>query len=50
MGAYLPSTLVDARAGNQLEIEPIWAEPLRRAQTAGIHTPDLTELYKRLKL
>lgn len=49
MGAYLPSTLVDARAGNLLEIEPIWGEPLRRAQVSGIHAPHLTDLYKRLK-
>jgi len=48
MGAYLPSTLVDARAESPLEIEPIWGEPLRRAQVSGIHAPQLTELYKRL--
>jgi len=48
MGAYLPSTLVDARAGNLLEIEPIWGEPLRRAQASGVHAPHLTELYRRL--
>ena len=49
MGAYLPSTLVDARAGNLLEIEPIWGEPLRRAQALCIHAPNLAELYRRLK-
>lgn len=49
MGAYLPSTLVDARAGNPLEIEPIWGEPLRRAKVSGTPAPQLAELYKRLK-
>ena len=49
MGPYVPSTLVDARAGNPLEIEPIWGEPLRRAQAAGVEAPHLAELYRRLK-
>ncbi len=48
MGAYLPSTLVDFRAGNPLEIEPIWGEPLRRAKAAGIEVPRLDWLYRRL--
>jgi 2-dehydropantoate 2-reductase len=50
MGAYIPSTLVDARAGNPLEIEPIWGEPLRRAKAAGRATPHLAELYRKLKV
>lgn len=49
MGAYLPSTLVDARAGKPLEIEPIWGEPLRRARVSDVHAPHLEELYKRLQ-
>jgi 2-dehydropantoate 2-reductase len=45
MGAYKPSTLLDYEAGRALEIEPIWGEPLRRAETAGAAVPRLTMLY-----
>jgi len=48
MGAYQPSTLIDWLAGNELEIEPIWGEPLRRAQAIGVATPHLASLYERL--
>lgn len=48
MGAYRPSTLVDADAGNPLEIDPIWEEPLRRAHLAGVETPQLDALCKKL--
>ncbi len=48
MGAYQPSTLVDFRAGNELEIDPIWGEPLRRAVAAGVPAPHLAELARRL--
>ncbi len=49
MGPYKPSTLVDWLAGNELEIEPIWGEPLRRAHEAGIAMPHLKRLYETLK-
>lgn len=49
MSAYRPSTLIDAEAGQPLEIEPIWGEPLRRARVAGIETPHLAALYEQLK-
>lgn len=48
MGAYRPSTLIDFLAGQELEIEPIWGEPLRAAQKAGIATPHLAHLYQEL--
>ena len=48
MGPYKPSTLVDWLAGNELEIEPIWGEPLRQAQRAGLRMPHLERLYGRL--
>jgi 2-dehydropantoate 2-reductase len=50
MGRYRPSTLIDWEAGHQLEIEPIWGEPLRRAQAAGIPMPHVAELYEKLKM
>lgn len=49
MGAYAPSSLVDYRAGRELEIEPIWGEPLRRAQAAGLPMPRLAALYAKLR-
>jgi 2-dehydropantoate 2-reductase len=48
MGDYLPSTLVDWKAGNKLEIEPIWGVPLRRAAQAGVPVPALQNLYSQL--
>ncbi len=48
MGAFKPSTLVDYLAGLPLEIEPIWGEPLRRGQAAGVRAPRLEQLYREL--
>ncbi len=48
MGPYQPSSLVDFLAGREVEVEPIWGEPLRRARSAGIETPRLAHLYSRL--
>lgn len=48
MRAYQPSSLVDFRAGRELEIEPIWGEPLRRAKARGVHLPHLNALYANL--
>ena len=49
LGAYKPSTLIDFEAGQPLEIEAIWGEPLRRATAAGAKMPELQRLYERLK-
>jgi 2-dehydropantoate 2-reductase len=49
MGPYRPSSLVDYRAGREVEVEAIWGEPLRRAQAAGVAIPRLAGLYERLK-
>lgn len=48
MVGYQPSTLVDWRAGNPLEIEPIWTEPLRRAHAAHVPAPALEALHAQL--
>lgn len=48
MGAYQPSSLVDFRAGREVEIEAIWGEPLRRAVGRGVAMPRLSALYERL--
>jgi 2-dehydropantoate 2-reductase len=46
MGNFKPSTLIDYLTGQPLEIEPIWGEPLRRGQAAGIAAPRLEMLYR----
>lgn len=48
MGPYQPSSLVDFRAGREVELEAIWGEPLRRAQAAGVPVPRLASLYRYL--
>jgi len=49
MGPYKPSTMLDYVAGKPLEVEPIWGEPLRRAQAKGVRVPRLAALYEELK-
>lgn len=48
-GAYLPSSLLDYRAGRDVEIESIWGEPLRRGTAAGVPMPRLETLYLLLR-
>lgn len=45
MGSYRASTLIDFERGLPLEIESLFAEPLRRAQAAGVPTPRLAALH-----
>lgn len=49
MGAYRPSSLVDYLAKRPVEVEPIWGEPLRQAQAAGVAVPRLALLYALIK-
>lgn len=49
LGAYLPSTALDYLAGREVEIEPIWGEPLRQAREAGVAAPLLTELHRQIR-
>ncbi|MSU69317.1 MAG: 2-dehydropantoate 2-reductase [Opitutaceae bacterium] len=50
MGPYQPSSLIDYRAGREVEVEAIWGEPLRRAQAAGAPVPRLARLHAQLKV
>jgi 2-dehydropantoate 2-reductase len=50
MGPYRPSSLIDYQAGRPVELEALWGEPLRRAQSAGATTPRLAALYAQLRL
>ena len=46
MGAYRPSSMIDYVEGREVEVEGIWAEPLRRGLAAGVAMPALTELLQ----
>ncbi|MBI23898.1 MAG: 2-dehydropantoate 2-reductase [Roseibacillus sp.] len=39
MGDYRPSSMIDYLEGRGVEVEAIWAEPMRRAQMAGARLP-----------
>jgi len=41
MGAYRPSLLIDFLEQRQMEVEAMFVEPLRRAQSLGVNTPQL---------
>lgn len=49
MAAYRPSTMIDFTEGRELELAPIWEEPLRRARAAGVAMPTLEKLLERMK-
>ena len=49
MGPYQPSTMIDFIEGRELELGPIWEEPLRRAKAVGVNMPALRRLLKRMK-
>lgn len=49
MGVYRPSTMIDFVEGKAMEIEAIFGEPLRRSQSLGVDTPQLTRLTSVLR-
>ena len=49
MGAYRPSTMIDFVEGRVMEIEAMFGEPLRRAQSLGVATQQLTLLTTLLR-
>jgi 2-dehydropantoate 2-reductase len=49
MTKYRPSSLIDFQEGHEVEIEPIWGEPVRQAEAAGLQMPRVAELYRQLK-
>jgi 2-dehydropantoate 2-reductase len=44
MGAYKASTLIDYERGQELELNGLFLEPLRRARKAGVPCPRLDAL------
>ncbi|WP_338286592.1 2-dehydropantoate 2-reductase [Luteolibacter sp. LG18] len=49
MGPYRPSSMIDFVEGRDVEVEPIWAEPLRRGQAVGVPMPHLEKLLTRIR-
>ncbi|NLT69996.1 MAG: 2-dehydropantoate 2-reductase [Verrucomicrobiaceae bacterium] len=49
MGPYQPSSLIDFLAGNAVEVEAIWGEPLRQALAHDVSAPELTKLYHEIR-
>jgi 2-dehydropantoate 2-reductase len=49
MGPYQPSTMIDFIEGRELELGPIWQEPLRRGIAAGVKMPALQKLLTRIQ-
>jgi len=48
MGPYRTSSMIDFVEGREVEIEPIWQEPLRRAKQAGVAMPRTEMLFQRI--
>ncbi len=49
MGAYRTSSMIDFVEGREVEIVPIWQEPLRQAKAAGIAMPHTENLLQRIR-
>lgn len=49
MGPYRTSSMIDFVEGREVEVGPIWREPLRRAVDAGFPMPHLESLLGRIE-
>jgi 2-dehydropantoate 2-reductase len=49
MGAYRPSSMIDFLEGREVELAPIWEEPLRQARAAGVEMTRTDRLLGRIK-
>lgn len=49
MGPYRTSSMIDFVEGREVEVGPIWQEPLRRAKAAGVSMPHLEKLLGRIE-
>jgi 2-dehydropantoate 2-reductase len=49
MGPYRTSSMIDFIEGREVEVEPIWREPLRRALNAGVAMPRTARLLERIE-
>jgi 2-dehydropantoate 2-reductase len=48
MGPYRTSSMIDFLAGRDVEVAPIWEEPLRRAAAVGVEMPHTAHLLQRI--
>jgi 2-dehydropantoate 2-reductase len=49
MGAYRTSSMIDFLAGREVEMMPIWHEPLRQAIGAGVAMPQTQKLIEEIE-
>jgi 2-dehydropantoate 2-reductase len=49
MGPYRTSSMIDFVEGREVEVVPIWREPLRRALAAGVSMPHTSRLLERIE-
>lgn len=49
MGPYKTSSMIDFIEGREIEVGPIWREPLRRARAAGVAMSHLEKLLLRIE-
>lgn len=49
MGPYRTSSMIDFTEGREVEVGPIWEEPLRRALAAGLPMPHFTRLVEEIR-
>lgn len=49
MGPYRTSSMIDFVAGREVEVAPIWEEPLRRGTAAGVAMPHTAALLRRIR-
>ena len=49
IGGYRPSSLIDYLEGREIEMDAIWAEPIRRARAVGAAMPATAALLERIR-
>ncbi len=49
MGPYKTSSMIDYVEGREVEVTPIWEEPLRQAKAANLPMPHLENLIERIQ-
>jgi 2-dehydropantoate 2-reductase len=49
MGPYRTSSMIDFVEGREVEVTPIWREPLRQAKLVGVAMPRLEVLLRRIE-
>ena len=49
MGPYRTSSMIDFIEGREVEITPIWEEPLRQAKAVGVAMPHTEVLLQRVR-